>query len=173
MYWALLIIVPYLSALAVGGIPMAGSDATSRNNPKAETSKLHRYCTEWATMNPPRYLPSTSYPQPQSNSRSNRSPTLSPSLDRRADAPLPVLLVAACRMPAGGRRPLAINLDKCLGWDDNRKTFTAEYKYELPFRPGLYCFPSCRTYWLTISQRVWNCQRPMLELWVQKIPELP
>ncbi|KNG91326.1 hypothetical protein ANOM_000397, partial [Aspergillus nomiae NRRL 13137] len=146
MYWTLLIILPYLSALAAGGIPTYSSQPNSGNialppsniDPKAETSNLHYHCGGFIFLHPPDYQPHLLYPDPQTNlqpSSPQRNRPVSPGPGRpisRAAAPPPVYIAAKCKKPNGRESLAGINLNKCLGWDDHRKAFTAEYEYVSP-----------------------------------------
>ncbi|KAE8167491.1 hypothetical protein BDV40DRAFT_295597 [Aspergillus tamarii] len=102
-------------------------------DPEVETLNFHLYCRDFVMLNPPDWEASISYPEPQSNSRPGSPQSSRPvSPDpggpvRRADAPPPVFLMGCCKMPSGRDRLVSLNLNKCLGWDDDRKVFTSEY----------------------------------------------
>ena len=143
MYWTLLIVSSYLSTLTAGGLPMADSGAKPQSigvpgptvDPEVETLNFHLYCRDFVMLNTPDWEASISYPEPQSNSRPGSPQSSRPvSPDpggpvRRADAPPPVFLMGRCKMPSGRDRLVSLNLNKCLGWDDDRKVFTSEYEY--------------------------------------------
>ncbi|RMZ43813.1 hypothetical protein CA14_004303 [Aspergillus flavus] len=102
-------------------------------DPKAETAKFHHYCEDLVMLNPPNWEASTAYPEPQPSSRPGSPQRNRPAAPgpggrvRRADGLPPVFLMGRCRMPNSRERLVSLNLNKCIGWDDTRKAFTAEY----------------------------------------------